>query len=328
MTSRERVKRCVTFTGTDRVPMTFPEPYPNDFVSRGVAPDPNWKPSRTWEMEDGAQWEDEWGNVWKRFSNTTRGEVIEGGLKDWDALSTYKMPSFDQKLRYQEAKDAFDAEPDKYHLGHLPGFPFAIMRYMRLMEEFLADVLLYPKKVMELQGIIVRMLKGCMDQFAWAGADGVMWAEDWGTQERLLVSPKCWHEIFEPGYRELVEHAKKLGLHTWMHSCGYIKDIIPTLANVGVTVLQLDQPELSGIDWLRETIGGRVSIWSPIDTQWKLPKADKEQIQATAREYIDKLGSFNGGFIAGYYWSPESLGIDPQWQIWGVEEFIRHAKAK
>lgn len=186
-------------------------------------------------MEDGAQWEDEWHNVWKRFGNTTRGEVIEGALKSWDSLDAYEFPRLDLPCRYDEAKKVFNDNPDLYHLGNLPGFPFAIMRYLRKVETFLSDVLLYPDEVNRLQRRVIDLLKSCIEQWARAGADGVFFAEDWGTQERLLVSPQLWEKMFKPGFEEIIGHAKSLGIHVWMHSCGYIKDIIPHL---GISAFQ------------------------------------------------------------------------------------------
>ena len=325
MTSRERVIRCITFTGPDRIPMHLPSPFPNDFCNAGIDSDPDWKPYRTWQVEDGAQWEDEWHNVWRRFSNTSRGEVIEGALKDWADLDSYVFPRMDLFSRYEKPKRTFEERPDKYHLGGLPGFPFAIMRYLRQVEVFLADVLLYPDEVMELQRRVVDMLKRCLDQWAKAGADGVMFAEDWGTQERLLVSPALWERMFRLGFEEIVGHAGSLGVAVWMHSCGYIKDIIPHLRDIGIAVLQLDQPALSGIDWLRETIGGRTTVWSPVDIQKILPTGDRELIRASAKEMIEKLGSFNGGFIAGYYGDPGAIAVDPKWQEWANEAFAEFA---
>lgn len=327
MTSRERVIRCITFDGPDRIPMSLPAPFPNDFCHAGTDPDPEWKPYRTWEVEDGAQWEDEWHNVWRRFSNTTRGEVIEGALKDWADLDSYVFPRFELPSRYETAERTFAEKPDSYHLGHLPGFPFAIMRYLRRVETFLADVLLYPDEVGRLQRRVVDMLKKCLDQWARVGADGVIFAEDWGTQERLLVSPDLWVRMFKPGFDEIVGHAESLGVKVWMHSCGYVKDIIPHLRDLGMAVVQLDQPVLSGIDWLRETIGGRMTVWSPVDIQKILPTGDRDLIRASAKEMIEKLGSFGGGFIAGYYGDVKSIAVDPEWQRWACEAFVEFASA-
>ncbi len=132
--------------------------------------------------------------------------------------------------------------------------------------------------------------------------------------------------MFRLGFEALVGHARGLGLHVWMHSCGYIKEIIPSLRDIGITVLQLDQPELSGIDWLRETVGDRVTIWSPVDIQRKLPTGNRELIRASARETIEKLGQ-GGGFIAGHYSDVRSLAVEPEWQEWACEAFVEYGGA-
>lgn len=306
--------------------MTLPAPYPHDICAAGISADPDWKPWRTWETVDGVrQWEDEWHNVWRCLPNTTRGEVIEGVLGDWSDLASYEMPRMDLPIRYDKARETFAADPDRYHLGHLPGFPFAIMRYMRRMDIFLADLLLHAGEVKALQRNVVDLLKRCIDQWATTDCDGVIFAEDWGTQERLLVSPKMWHEVFEWGFRELVAHALDRGIDVWMHSCGYIKDIIPTLVEIGIKVLQLDQPTLSGLDFLARTCGGRTAVWSPVDIQRDLPTGDEDYIRARARELIDVLGSSGGGFICGNYGDVKSLGVEPEWQMWAADEFARYA---
>ena len=276
--------------------MILPEPYPRDAVFAEISADPDWRPYQTWEFEDCRQWEDEWHNVWKCLPNTTRGEVIEGAIKDWAELGGYAMPRMDMPARYEQARGRFADNPDLYRIGSLPGFPFAIMRYLRGVETFLADVLLYPDEVNALQRSVVDLLKRCLDRWAAAGCDSVMFAEDWGTQERLLVSPGLWRRMFEPGYRELVSRARSRGIDVWMHSCGYIVDIIPSLVEMGIKVLQLDQPTLSGLDFLARTCQAKTAVWSPVDVQRDLPTGDEAHIRACARELIDKLGRNGGGF--------------------------------
>ncbi len=305
--------------------MTLPDPYPHDIRNADLTADPEWRPHRTWDYRDCKQWEDEWHNVWKCLPNTTRGEVVEGVIKDWSEVESYRMPRMDLPARYEDARTVFADSPDMYHLGCLPGFPFAIMRYMRTVEVFLADVLLYQDEVNALQRRVVDLLKRCLDQWATTECDGVLFSEDWGTQERLLVSPKLWHEMFEWGFREIVGHADSVGIDIWMHSCGYIKDIIPSLADMKVKVLQLDQPTLSGLDFLAETCCGKTAIWSPVDIQRDLPTGDQDYIRARARELIDKLGSREGGFICGTYPDVKSLAAEPQWQMWASDEFAKYA---
>ena len=326
MTSREIVLRTIHFQGPERIPMSLPDPYPKDVFSRGVSADPNWKPSRTFTPEQGAMWEDEWGNVWARLENFSKGEVVEGAIKDWSQLDGYRMPTYDDPSRYEAARAAFAEHPDDFRIGGLPGFPFAIMRYLRRMEVFLADLILYPKEVRRLADRVTALLLRCIENWAAAGADAVMFGEDWGTQDRLLVSPPMWREVFKPDFQALCDAARQHNMTVWMHSCGYIYDIINDLIECGISVLQLDQPGLFGVDRLASEFGGRVTFWCPVDIQRVLPTGDAERIEAFARELIAKLGAFDGGFIAGYYGGNEAIGVRPEWQDVACQAFVKYAR--
>ena len=59
------------------------------------------------------------------------------------------------------------------------------------------------------------------------GCDGVMGYDDWGLQDRLMVSPRLIEQFFMPHYRENWALAHSLGMDVWLHSCGYIIDILP-----------------------------------------------------------------------------------------------------
>ena len=329
MESREIVLRSLSFSGAPRIAMSLPAPYPNDIVSAGIDKDPDWRPTRTWDLERGARWEDEWGNVWARLDNFSKGEVVEGALRDWADLDSYVMPAFDKPARYQAARRRFEEYPERYRIGGLPGFPFAIMRYLRRMDVFLADLLLHPDPVRALAHRVVELLVSCMENWARAGADGVMFAEDWGTQDRLLVRPAMWREVFKPDFARLCAAARERGLRVWMHSCGYIWDIIPDLIECGIAVLQLDQPGLFGVGRLAASFGGRVNFWCPVDIQQVLPRGDLERIDAFARDLVDKLGNYGGdglraGFIAGYYGGNEAIGVRPEWQDHACRAFVKY----
>jgi uroporphyrinogen decarboxylase len=325
VTPREIVQRTITFRHPERIALALPEPYPDDTIWRGVTADPSWRPSRTFRREEGRKWEDEWGNVWAATTDFYQGEVIEGALQDWSQLDSYRMPTFDDPARYRQAAAAFAKTPERYHIGGLPGFPFSIMRYLRRMDIFLADLLLNPKEVDRLAEQVIGLLCRCVVNWAGAGADAIMFAEDWGTQDRLLVSPAMWRRIFKPYFLTLCGHARARGLSVWMHSCGYIYDIIADLIECGVAVLQFDQPGLYGVDRLAAEFGGRVTFYCPVDIQRILPTGDIPRIEAFARELVEKLGARGGGFIAGYYGSMEGIGVRPEWQDAACRAFVKCA---
>ena len=55
---------------------------------------------------------------------------------------------------------------------------------------------------------------------AQAGFHGIHFADDWGTQTGLMISPGLWRQLFKPRYARQFAFAHSLGLHTWYHCCG------------------------------------------------------------------------------------------------------------
>jgi len=324
MTSREIVLRTIRFERPERIAMSLPHPYPNDIAWGGIAAGRTWEAVESSARLGGSRWKDEWGNTWARVDQFSMGQVVEGALREWSQLDSYQMPSFDDPSRYEEAKVSFARQPDMFKMGGLPGFPFAIMRYLRRMDIFLEDLLTHPAEVRRLADRVTELLTRCIEQWALAGADAVEFAEDWGTQERLLVSPRMWREVFKPDYAKLCAVARRNGLSVWMHSCGYIWDIIEDLIECGVAVLQMDQPGLFGIDRLAEAFGGRISFECPVDIQQVLPTGDEARIEAFARDLVEKLGGFGGGFIAGHYGDVKSIGVRPEWQDIACRAFVKY----
>lgn len=326
MTSREIVKMSLEFAGPPRIPYGMGGGFPNDMHGVGRKGAPNSR-GKGWKQYDG-YWEmiDEWGNIWRRLENITKGEVYKGVIQDsWDLLDTYEFPKTDGVELYEDAKIRCKELHEKgyFVLGSV-GWPFNIARYMRRMENFLADVAAEKERVKELLNRITDILEVEIYRFADCGVDGIMSGEDWGTQDRLLVSPKSFREIFKPCFERLCGAAHSRGLSVWFHSCGHVTEVLEDWVEAGIDVCQFDQPELHGIDYLSENFGGRMHFWSPVDIQKTLQTRDPAKIEAAAKEYIEKLGSFGGGFIAGYYGSNEAIGIDPELQAIASRAFMKY----
>ncbi len=323
MNSREIVLRTVNYSGPERVAASFPDPYWRDlrgtqYHLAGFHVD--WR-----EVSPGRQeYVDEWGNTWARVDRTSKGEVARGVLEDWAGLDKLKLPDLANPDNFEPVR-AFCADvAGRYFVtGGLPGFPFNIARKMRRLDHFLMDVLLEPDLVSELLGRIERLLADTMLQYAAAGVDGVMFPEDWGTQESLMISPATWRQVFKPGFVRLCDVAHNHGIKVFMHSCGKITAIIPDLIEAGIDVLQFDQPRLHGIDALAK-FHGQVTFWCPVDIQKTLQTHDEALIRADAKAMVESLGGPEGGFIAGYYSDNASIGLDLHWQDVACQAFMEY----
>jgi len=322
---RRIVQRSLAFDGPERIPYAMGGGFPSDvrFVGRKGAPNSR---ARDWEPKPDGSWDmvDEWGNTWGRLEGITKGEVTHGVIEeDWSLLESYQLPRVDDPALYSDAaRRCGELHAQGFYVLGSTSWPFNVARYLRRMENFLADVAAEPDKVRYLLDRVADVVEAEIRGMAGAGVDGVMTGEDWGTQDRLLVSPRSFREIFKPVFRRLCDVAHEHGLAVWFHSCGYVRDVIGDWLEVGINVCQFDQPELHGLDFLAEQFGGKMHFWCPVDIQKTLQTRDIPAIEAAARRYVETLGRSGGGFIAGYYGSNEAIGLDPKYQEAACRAFM------
>jgi hypothetical protein len=301
----------------------MPPPYWHDFAHAGYRLQ-GYAPH--WEDVGGGRQEyvDEWGNTWARIDAHSKGEVARGAIQDIDQVYDLPLPDLANPLNFAMAREVFaDEANDKFRIGGLPGFPFNVARKMRRLDQFLMDLLLEQEKIVHLLRRIEDLLAGAIVQYARAGADAVMFPEDWGTQKGLMIRPELWRKVFKPGFQRLCAVAHDAGIKVFMHSCGKTTVIIPDLIEAGIDVLQFDQPQLHGLDNLA-CYHGQITFWCPVDIQTTLQTEDAAAIEDDAREMIARLGGPEGGFIAGYYGGNEAIGLDPKWQDIACQAFVRY----
>lgn len=123
-------------------------------------------------------------------------------------------------------------------------------------------------------------------------------ADDLATQRGLMFSPRTWREVFKPSLARQLAAAKKLGLATWMHSCGDIHAILPDLVEIGLDVIEPTQAHLPGMrpEWLKREFGRDLTFFGGISTQTTLPFGTPDDVRREVRERVRVLGE-DGGYI-------------------------------
>jgi uroporphyrinogen decarboxylase len=321
--SREIVQRTLDYSHPKRVARSF---MGSDFDGSGCSVKTQ---ATEWKKVGENRWEmiDEWGNFWGRVDPTSKGEVIKGVLEGVDNYDSYEFPDYSKAEDYTIVKMRREKARDKWFIGYMPGFTFNIARKLFKLENYLANLLLEPEKMHRLHDRIDDMLEDMIRNYAAAGVDSIMFPEDWGTQTQTLISPKLWHQEFFPRFKRLCQAGHECGIKIFMHSCGAVGAIIPGLMEAGVDLLQFDQPTLHGIDTLAGyQEKGKITFWCPVDIQKTLQTRDEELIRAEADELLAKLWKGRGGFVAGYYGDNTSIGLDPKWQQYACDEFIKKGR--
>lgn len=111
-----------------------------------------------------------------------------------------------------------------------------------------------------------------------------------------MLSPEQYRTFIKPSVQRLMRPAREAGCIVHMHSDGDIRDLVDDLIDEGVQVMNL-QDLVNGIDWIRDSVKGRVCIDLDVDRQDIVPRGTPEQIGALIREEVEKLGSKEGGLM-------------------------------
>jgi uroporphyrinogen decarboxylase len=130
--------------------------------------------------------------------------------------------------------------------------------------------------------------------------EAVMFADDLGTQDGEWLSPDIFRELFAPRYKRIFDWIHEhTDLKVFFHCCGSIPNLIETLIECGVDILNPVQTSAAGMDprRLKDRFGGRVVFWGGgVDTQSVLPRGSLEEIESQVKE---RIGIFapGGGFV-------------------------------
>jgi len=298
MTPREVVSRTVRFQGADRIPRNLPEPYGSDFAHTGMNPSPDHRP------KEGT---DEWGCVWHNIGVSNLGEVKESPLKDWAAWEKLRIPDIRDPKRWGDLAGTRERAGDRFLLSYGISL-YERVHFIRGLENTWVDTLTEPDELGRLIDVLADMNLYAIERFAAAGADGYMFCDDWGLQNRLMIAPDVWRAIWKPRYARVYRAAHDAGLLTFLHSCGHIVEILGDLIEAGLDVIQMDQQENMGLDLLGERFGGRITFWCPVDIQATMAHGTVEEIRDYCRRMVRTLGRPEGGFIAQWYADPAGAG--------------------
>lgn len=318
MNSRERVQRAIHFQQPDRIP-----------VSHGVLPaalekygveleailsefsdDFGWeytikpKPEQYPAMYRVGYSKDEFGTQWRCLEGGLKGTPVGFPLADWEAYDSYQWPELLVGTPAYCIHSAHLEGNDErwYARGGVIKF-FEQMEQLRGMEDLMLDIALIPHEFLRLLEDMLQFNLRWIDRWLECEFDGLVFADDWGSQRQMLINPKIWRKLFKPAYSEMFRKVKDAGWNVHLHSDGMIVDIIPDLIEIGVDVLNC-QTMAIGLDKLRP-FAGKVCFRTDLDRQHILPRGSPAQVKEHVQEVFDAVGTVDGGIIAYGEISPD-----------------------
>lgn len=181
--------------------------------------------------------------------------------------------------------------------------PFYLYSRLRGMEQALADLLEAPQiaeaileRIFNLdEGVFRRILDRVAHRI-----DLVYIAEDLGTQESLLISPRLFRRFLKPRMKRLIDLAHGYGVKVMHHDDGAIRPLIPDLLEAGIDILNPVQWRCRGME--RETLardfGKSLIFHGGIDNQQTLPFGTPEDVHRQVAENLRIFGDSRGHIVA------------------------------
>ncbi len=123
---------------------------------------------------------------------------------------------------------------------------------------------------------------------------------DLGSQMGPLCNPNLYNDLCAPFVKEFCDFVhQNSDLKIFIHSCGAIKQFIPTLIECGVDIFNPVQISAAGMDpaELKKEFGGKATFWGGgCNTQSVLNIGTPEAVEKNVRELV-KIFKPGGGFV-------------------------------
>jgi uroporphyrinogen decarboxylase len=311
MNRSEIVRRAIEFQGPPRLPFwqsVLPE-IPNDVCDC-------WEMDRArrgWFFDNAV--EDDWGCGWTATDAKNMGQVVAHPLEDWVQLDSYHPPDPGDPFYYERIGDALAEAGDRYTVVTCH---FNLMERLHMLHGFsqtLVDFILAPEKIEKLLDIILEFKLAMFEQLHRRYGDrihGLLLTDDWGTQKGPFISGAMFEHFFLERYRTMVEAVHAHGWHFILHSCGRINDFVPYFIDLGVDVLNMQQPRTYGIEEIGRRFAGKICFLTTADIQSTMPSGNVEAIRREVRELVACWSTPKGGLIVFNYGHDEAIGTTPE----------------
>jgi uroporphyrinogen decarboxylase len=257
-------------------------------------PAPELEPQRT-----GARtYTDPYGSVWQ--VDHRMFHLVEPALKV-PSLEGFAFP--DLELIFNpvwEAKVSQAIEEQRDHflvIGFGTGLferSWGLRGFENAMMDMVAQIDFYKELIERLtehqEAILARLLD--------LPVDGILFADDWGYQQGVLVGAERWRRIFKPRYSRLYRLVHQAGKVALTHCCGSIEEILPDLIEIGLDVYQSVQPEAKNNNpyELKRKYGDQLTFWGGLGSQSTIPFGTPDEIRAEVNHLCREMGR-GGGYI-------------------------------
>ena len=301
---KETVRKAIAMQNPERIPLLFAKSLEkSDIINIPVVhhftgPEKNMS---------------EWGFKWVHLENELlMGQCERPVIERWDDFHKFVAPDAKDPKRFAHVAEIMTKYgKDRYYKANFTLSGFAIISLLRGFTNACEDLYLEPDNINKLADIVFGFENEVILEAAKHGFSAVGLADDWGTQTALFIPPHLWREIFKPRYEKQIALAHHAGLQVYLHSCGYIIDIIEDLIEIGLDIINPGQPDINGVEKMGDCFGGRICFSCPVSYQTTGIIGTNDSIREQITQYKKRLG-VGGGLIGIIPEDSAALGISDE----------------
>lgn len=224
----------------------------------------------------------------------------------WAAFPTPPWHKSSEKFSWPGLRDRciqLKKETDRALLFGVGGNLFEWGTFLRRMDNFLMDLVLDPAGVEKLLDALMEVHLATLEKVChWVGdvVDIVRFGDDLGAQNGPFMDPVIYRKLFKPRHTQLCDYVHKNSkMHTYLHSCGSIYQVIPDLIEAGFEILNPVQTNAADMEpeRLKKEFGKDITFWGGgIETTTVLNKGAPGEVREMVLKRLEIFAP-GGGYV-------------------------------
>ncbi len=241
---------------------------------------------------------DGYGGIWRVDRSIWHLEKPPLEKPSFDGYHFPTPESFYRPAWKEQARQIKAENPDSFIVANLGWGLFERSWNLRGFENLLTDVLTEPDFFEEALDRLLDLYLHFVEYTADLPCDGILFGDDWGHQQGVIIGPKRWRKFLKPRWAKIYEAVHRHGKIVMHHSCGSVAEIMPDMIEIGMDVLESAQPEPAGMNpyELKKKWGDKITFWGCLGSQSTIPFGTPETIRSEVQRLRAEMGR-QGGFI-------------------------------
>ena len=252
------------------------------------------------ERVDEVHVRDVFGSLWR--DDRRPWHLVDPALKE-PSLRGFSFPGLDRFAADLDAlkANALQVSQEKASSFQIVSIGWGLFEHswrMRGFQEALIDAATEPDFYAALLDRLTELFLSFVGVWADVPADAIMFGDDWGFQQGVILGPDRWRKFIKPRWAKIYEAVHAQNKLVISHSCGSIVDIMPDIIDIGLDVLESVQPEARGMVpyELKKKWGQEITFWGCLGSQSTVQFGSPQAIVDEVRRLCTEMGK-GGGYI-------------------------------